>query len=139
MRIRVKPARRRLERVTVNLASMIDVSFLLLFYFMVGTMIQDRENRLSAGLQTEAGTGSVGDFQTQNIEVKVADGVPVYVVGTRTSRDRAELLSLLEPLPKTAGVFVKVYGDVPVGFAVSAVQIAHDAGFTQVTYVPAKP
>lgn len=139
MRIRVKPARRRLERVTVNLASMIDVSFLLLFYFMVGTMIHDRENRLSAGLQTEAGTGSVGDFQTQNIDVRVADGAPVYGVGARVCRDRAELASVLEPLPKSAGVFVKVYGDVPVGFAVAAVQVAHDAGFTQVTYVPSKP
>jgi biopolymer transport protein ExbD len=138
MHIRVKPTRRRLERVTVNLASMIDVSFLLLFYFMVGTMIQDRENRLSAGLQTEAGTGSVGDFQTQNIDVRVVDSAPVYVVGSRVCHDRAELALLLEPLPKSAGVFVKVFGDVPVGFAVTAVQVAHDAGFNQVTYVPAK-
>lgn len=138
MRIRVPPSRRRIDRVTINLASMIDVSFLLLFYFMVATMLEDRETRLSTGLQTQSGgSGSVGDFQTQNIEVRVVDSVPAYVIGTHVCRDRAQLTAALEPLPKTAGAFVKVSDDVNVGFAVAAVQIAHDVGFDQVTYVPA--
>jgi biopolymer transport protein ExbD len=123
----------------MNLASMIDVSFLLLFYFMVATMIHDRETRLSAGLQTQSGgPGSLGDFQTQNIEVRVESGKPVYVIGTNVCSTRDELRSILEPLPKSAGVFIQVHDDVPVSFAVAAVQTARDQGFEQVTYVPAK-
>ena len=140
MRIRARPTRRRLDRITINLASMIDVSFLLLFYFMVGTMIQNRENRLSTGLQTQSrgAEASVGDFQTQNIEVRRIDSAPCYLVGAHVCKDRGELAQVLGPLPKGAGVFIKVFGDVPVGFAVTAVQVAHDAGFEQVTYVPSK-
>ena len=124
---------------TVNLTSMIDVSFLLLFYFMVANMMDDRETRLSANLQTQSGeTGSQGDFQTQNIEVRVLEGSPAYVVGAHVCRDREQLLAVLRPLPKAAGAFVKVSDDVNVGFAVAAVQLAHDSGFEKVTYVPAK-
>jgi len=131
-------SRRRAGGVIINLASMIDVSFLLLFYFMVATMIDDRETRLSTNLQTQSGgSGSVGDFQTQNIEVRVVDAAPAYVVGGNVCRGREQLMQVLQPLPKAAGAFVKVFDDVNVGFAVAAVQTAHDAGFDQVTYVPA--
>src|SRR5688500_1855766 len=107
MRIHVPPARRRFDRITINLTSMIDVSFLLLFYFMVATMLQDRETRLSTGLQTQSpgAAGAVGDFQTQNIEVRMVEGASAYVLGTRALRDRAELAAALQPLPKGAGVF----------------------------------
>lgn len=124
---------------TINLASMIDVSFLLLFYFMMGTMIHNRENRLSTGLQTQAGgSGAVGDFQTQNIDVKLEGSTPIYVVGAHSCKTRDELAGVLRPLPKAAGVFVQVHDNVPVSFAVAAVQAARDEGFDQVTYVPAK-
>lgn len=140
MRIRVKPSRRRLDRVPINLASMIDVSFLILFYFMVATMLEDRETRLSTALRTQSpgAAGAVGDFQTQNIDVRIVDDSPGYQLGGRVLRSRRDLLEALTPLPKSAGVFIRVFDDVPVGFAVTAVQVAHDAGFEQVTYVPAK-
>jgi biopolymer transport protein ExbD len=124
--------------VIINLASMIDISFLLLFYFMVATMMADRETRLSTNLQTQAGgSGSVGDFQTQNIEVRLVDAAPAYIVGAHVCRGREQLIEVLQPLPKSAGAFIKVFDDVNVGFAVAAVQSAHDAGFDKVTYVPA--
>jgi biopolymer transport protein ExbD len=138
--IRKSPSRRRIDRITINLASMIDVSFILLFYFLVATMLEDRENRLSTGLQTQSANAAsaAGDFQTQVIEVRVIDDQPAYKIGEHMCRDRASLAAALEPLPKSQGVFVKVFDNVPVGFAVAAVQIARDAGFDQVTYVPAK-
>ena len=119
---------------------MIDVSFLLLFYFMVATMLEDRETRLSTGLQTQSpgDAGSVGDFQTQNIEVRIVDSAPSYVLGAHVCRTRADLAAALQSLPKGAGVFVKVFDGVDVGFAVAAIQIARDAGFEQVTYVPSQ-
>ena len=129
-----------LDRITINLASMIDVSFLLLFYFMVATILEDREKRLTTALQTQspANARAVSDFQTQNIEVRMIDSNPAYRLGSRTLRDRRQLAAALENLPRSAGVFVRVFDDVPVGFAVAAVQVARDAGFEQVTYVPAK-
>ena len=48
------------------------------------------------------------------------------------------LAKALANLPKTAGVFIRVSNQVPVGFAVAAIQAARDAGFDQVTYVPAQ-
>lgn len=140
MHIRKVQSRRRADRITVNLASMIDISFILLFYFLVASMLEDRENRLSTGLMTQSANAAsaAGDFQTQIIEVRQIDLEPAYRLGERIFRDRASLATALKPLPKSQGVFVKVYDGVPVGFAVAAVQVAHDSGFTQVTYVPAK-
>ena len=140
MRIGCRPSRRRLERITLNLVSMIDVTFLLLIYFMVTTVLARPEDRLSPTLQTDRDTVDAGmsDFQPQIIEVLAVDGAPAYRVGTRVLRTRAELLEVLGGLPKRVGVFIKVFDDVSVGFAVMAVQTARDAGFEQVTYVPAE-
>ena len=139
MRIGVSSKRRRYDRIVVNLASMIDVSFLILFYFMTGTMLGDREKRLSTALQTQSSSAAAAmDFQPQFVEVRAVDGGPAYVLGMHVCRSRAELAKVLEPLPKNPGVFVKVFEGTDVGFAVPAIQVARDAGFEQVTYVPAK-
>jgi biopolymer transport protein ExbD len=139
MRIRLRPSRRRLEQITLNLASMIDVTFLLLTYFMVTMVLAAQEDHLSPTLQTqrESASGEASDFQPQIIEVLPLNGAPVYRLGSRVLRDRHELAAALDPLPKSVGVFVNVGDGVPVGVAVAAIQIARDAGFEQVTYVPA--
>lgn len=139
MRIRIKPSRRRNDRITLNLASMIDVTFLLLIYFMVTTVLTKQEDRLSPTLQTEneSPSGEQSDFQPQIVKVMNMDGEPVYQLGPRLLREARALRDALEGLPKTAGVFVHVHDNVSVGFAVSAIQAARDAGFDQVTYVPA--
>ena len=140
MRIRVHKSRRRIDRITLELASMIDVTFLLLIYFMVTMVIVAREDHLSPTLQTESvsSVGAEDDFQPQVIEVFAENGAPVYRLGLRVLSERADLASALEPLPRSVGIFVKVYDGVSVEFAVAAIQVARDAGFDQVTYVPAK-
>ena len=139
MRIRAKPSSRRAERITLNLASMIDVTFLLLIYFMVAMVLRNQEDHLSPTLQTEseAAAGEASDFQPQIIEVMMLDGAPAYRIGARVLRERGELADAVAGLPRSVGVFVKVREGVPVGFAVQALQVSHDAGFDQVTYVPA--
>ncbi|MDY7107748.1 MAG: biopolymer transporter ExbD [Planctomycetota bacterium] len=138
MRIRARPSRRRLDRITLNLASMIDVTFLLLAYFMLTMVLTAREDHLSPTLQTQRDTlsGEASDFQPQIIEVVVLEGAPAYRLGTQVLRTREELAGALEGLPTEVGVFVKVYDGVNVGYAVAAIQLARDAGFQQVTYVP---
>ena len=44
--------RRRAERLTVNLTSMIDVTFLLLVYFLVSTVLARPEDLLTSSIQT---------------------------------------------------------------------------------------
>ncbi len=140
MRIRVPQSRRRLDRISLNLASMIDVTFLLLVYFIVTMVLLPPEDRLSPMLQTQAeAAGPTSDLQPQVIEVRRIDERPAYRLGTRVFSRKRDLAAALQPLPKSAGVFVHVFEHVPVEFAVAAMQAAHDAGFEQVTYVPGEP
>jgi biopolymer transport protein ExbD len=141
MKFHARPTRRRrAERITLNLASMIDVTFLLLIYFMLTTLLIPPEDRLSPTLQTQReGAAAAADFQPQIVEALLHEGRPTYRLGSRLLRTRDELSAAIEPLPRDRGVFVQVHGSVPVGFAVAAIQAARDAGFDPVTYVPRQP
>jgi biopolymer transport protein ExbD len=123
---------------TLNLASMIDVTFLLLMYFMVTVVVMANEDFLSPTLQTESksSTDAASDFQTQEVEVLAIDGRPAYRLGSRIVHDRAGLRDRLERLPKSVGLLVRVSDGINVEFAVAAIQVARDVGFDQVTYVP---
>ena len=118
---------------------MIDVTFLLLIYFMVTMIVSADEDRLDPALQaeTEKASAATSDFQPQRVDVLVLDGAPAYRIGQRVCRDRQALLGVLEKLPHSVGVTIHVHGGMTVEFAVAALQVAHDAGFDQVTYVPA--
>jgi len=139
MRLGSRHVRRRGDKIALNLASMIDIVFLLLIYFIVTATLTPPEDRLSAALQAAqqaSGTQS-SDFRPQIVEVLSLGGSPSYRLGSRVMMDRQSLFDALAPLPKDAGLFVKVYDGVPVGFAVIAVQTGKDVGFEDVTYVPA--
>jgi biopolymer transport protein ExbD len=140
MRVRHRPTRSRLERITLNLVSMIDVTFLLLIYFLLTTVFVQPEDRLSPLLQVRReAAAAASDFQPQVIDVIVHEGAPAYRLGSRLIRDRSELAAAIDPLLRAEGLFVQVHENVPVGFAVAAIQIARDAGFEPVTYVPKQP
>ncbi len=137
--MRPKRSRRR-STITLNLASMIDVTFLLLLYFLVTTVLARPEDRLSPSLQTksESSAGPTSDFQPQIVDVLRIDGQPVFRLGVRVFRDKASLAAALRPLPKSAGLFVHVFDDASVGAVAAAFQAGKDVGFEQVTYVPAE-
>jgi biopolymer transport protein ExbD len=122
------------------MASMIDVTFLLLIYFMVTMILTPTEDRRSPTLQTRAdsSSGPSSDFQPQVVEVLVVDGAPGYRIGRRVVRVRDELAEILAGLPVDPGLFVQVSDGVPVGLVATAIQLARDAGFEKVTYVPAE-
>ena len=137
MRIRVKSSRRQTQRITLSLASMIDVTFLLLAYFIV-TSARAHEDKLSPNIQTQQqAQGTPSDFQPQIVRVAIEAGSPVYRLGERIMTDKEQLREALRGLHKETGVFVHVADGVPIGFAVAGIQAARDAGFEQVTYVPA--
>jgi biopolymer transport protein ExbD len=139
MKFGTRTARRNRERITLNLASMIDIVFLLLIYFIVTATLRPPEDRLSTALQSAQRVSGAqsNDFRPQVVEVLTVNGSPSYRLGARVMTDRSALHEALTPLPKDAGLFIKVHDGVPVGFAVVAVQTGKDAGFEKVTYVPA--
>ncbi len=117
------------NRVQLNLASMIDVVFLLLIFFLFSSIITPSESQLTPNIQTQS-----ADSASRSVEM--VDGRPAYRIGSRIITDRRELETLLRSLPHELGVFVRVDDAAPVGFAVSAIQVCRDAGFEKVTYVP---
>jgi biopolymer transport protein ExbD len=139
MRFAAAPSRRRqMQRITLNLASMIDVTFLLLIYFLLTTVLAVPEDKLTPTLQVRQEREQVeaADFQPHIVEVSIVNGQPAYAIGARVLRTREALREVLDGLDRESGVFVSVHDHVPVGFAVAAVQTARDAGYDQVTYVP---
>jgi len=130
--------RRGLNKTALNLSSMIDVTFLLLIYFIVTTVFNPAEDNLSPALQVEGSGVSVDqDFEPQIISVTIIDSRPVYQIGGHFASSRAELIEVISTLPTDPGIIIRVDDDVPVGFAVAAVQEARNVGFEKVTYVPA--
>lgn len=128
------------REVELNFASMIDVVFLLLVFFIATSTIARPESRLSPALQTKEDnqTNTQADFTPQVIKLEVIDGTPVYILGGRILYKRTELVDLLKALPKELGIFVEVADNIPFGFTASAIQCTRDAGFDKVTYVPQK-
>ena len=105
--IRGTASRRRRQHIQLNLASMIDVTFLLLLYFLVTTVLARPEDRLSPSLktQTDSAAGPTADFQPQIIDVMIVDGAPAFRLGSAVMRDRASLTEALRPLHKPSGLF----------------------------------
>ena len=139
MRFSASKHRHKLNRAAVNLSSMIDVTFLLLVYFIVTTVLATPEDLLSPALKVEEGTSlTQEDLEPQIIEVKMQNGAPVYAIGEHICSDRNSLIDVISTLPIEPGLIIRVGNEVPVGFAIAAIQIARDANFDKVTYVPAK-
>ncbi len=140
MRMRRRTSRRKYDKISLELASMIDVTFLLLIFFLVTTVLADPEDRLRPTLQTqrESASGQMSDFQPQIIRVQSLDDGPAYRLGSNIYRERTSLADAIARFTTDLGVFNEVEDGVPVGFSVAAVQVARDAGFEKVTYVPGK-
>ena len=126
------------NRLIMNMTSMIDVTFLLLVYFMVSTVLASPEDRLTPTIRTqdESASGSNADFQPQIVDVLMVGGKPTYRLGQIDMTSVADLKARLSGLPVELGVFIRGGEGVSVGFTMAAIQAARDAGFVQVTYVP---
>ncbi len=126
------------KRLVMNMTSLIDVTFLLLVYFMVSTVMARPEDRLTPTIQTQdqSAGGSDADFQPQSVDVLLLDGVQVYQLGQQVMKNPQELRQRLSSLPLDLGVLIRAGDGVSVGFTMAAIQAARDAGFKQVTYVP---
>jgi len=121
----------------LQIASMIDVVFLLLIYFMLTTTLEPPESQLTPALASSE-PGAPTALQPQTIEHAREGGADAFVVGSRVLADQASLTAVLAELPKESGVIVKAPDAVRVSWAAAAVQAARDAGFEKVTYAPSR-
>lgn len=121
------------------LTSLIDCVFLLLIYFLVTSSLVPNERNLSSALRSQrGGAGRAADLQPQVVMVDTINGEPSYTLGSNRFSTRDALTRVLRVLPKESGVFVRATGRATVAGAAAAIQACKDAGFTRVSYVPAK-
>ena len=134
-----QPNARRPALTRMSMTPMIDVTFLLLVFFLVSTSQSPPESSLSQGLQAvSASAGSTSDLERQSLEIVDHLGAPAYRVGSRTVRTQDELAPILSALPKEQGIFVEGSDSALALHAAEAIQACRDAGFTKVTYVPTR-
>ncbi|MBV4519760.1 biopolymer transporter ExbD [Pseudomonas sp. SWRI74] len=106
----MKFRRKQRENVDINLASLIDVVFILLLFFVVTTTFT-RETQLRVELP-EAVSGASADDQTRQLDVAIsADGV--FSVNNRIL-PKSDLATLMEALQKESN------GDTKMPLSISA-------------------
>ncbi|MFO0895734.1 MAG: biopolymer transporter ExbD [Phycisphaerales bacterium] len=130
---RLDPAGLRLPVV-----ALIDVVFFLLFYFIIAGTLAAEEAELSGTLAVQGGGSSGSPLSPQLVSVEPEGGRVVFRIGARTLPDRGGLLAALRELPKDPGVVIQANDRVDVESVATAMQMAHDAGFTKVTFAPSE-
>jgi biopolymer transport protein ExbD len=133
-----KSNRRGMNRAALSMSSMIDVTFLLLIYFIVSTVLSKPEDQLNPALLVDQGSTVVESLlEPQILLVQQENLRSVYKLGSQVFTTREQLAEVLINLPKEPGIIIKTDNSVLVGFAVAAIQESRNAGFEKVTYVPA--
>ncbi len=126
--------------VEMQMTSMIDVTFLLLIFFMATSGFQQTERELNPAIKVNkpASTKATSRVEPAIIDVgKATGGAYVYKLGGREFSDPAELETVLRKLEsKGDGAFVRAEDDAPFNMAAAAIQAAKQAGYVGVSYVP---
>ncbi len=123
----------------MSTASLIDVVFLLLIFFLVTTTYLPPEHELDPAILVERqakGASSV-NIEPLSIEIVRHEGVAVYRVGATIGTELATIQPIIDQYPeKTAGAWIRLSDDVPFGMAALAVNACKAAGFQAVSLVP---
>lgn len=147
MRFAAHAARKRRPGAMLGMTSLIDATFLLLAYFIFTVGVQRPEANLAAAMVMESQqVGGASLLEPQVVEVMPSDSVShsgaagaVFQLGVVKHASAAALTAALAGLPRDPGVVIRVHAGVQVADAAAAMQAAVDAGFSEVSYVPAAP
>ncbi|WP_110969357.1 ExbD/TolR family protein [Pseudomonas huaxiensis] len=140
----MKFRRKQRENVDINLASLIDVVFILLLFFVVTTTFT-RETQLRVELPEAASGAPVPDSEQKLVEISIsAEGV--YSVNNHLL-PKSDLATLTEALQKEAGgdtklpLAISADGKTPHQAVVTAMDAAGKLGFShlRMTTVEAAP
>lgn len=127
------PPRRRGPAIGLNLATMLDATFLLLAYFLVTAAVEPRESRLESGLLL-AGEPLAADLETAVLEIALEGDATVFRLGQRSLRDPAALREALRRLDPESPIRLAVRSGPRVEAVAAALQAIEDAGFREVDY-----
>ncbi len=127
------------SKLRLPLVALIDVILFLLIYFLYAGSLDAEEAQLAAALQSrQAGGGGLFDLEPQILNVDETDGTAVFRIGSLEFKDRSSLVNALKKLPPDAGITIRVADRASVAAAAAATQACHDAGFSKISYLPAK-
>jgi biopolymer transport protein ExbD len=124
--------------IELQMTSMIDVTFLLLIFFMVTSNFMKTERELDPAIKiNKQASHSQSHLEPTIIQVEQGKSDFVMKLGGREFTTAAELIVILRQLEnKTEGAFVRVAPDAPFELAASAIQACKSAGFLKVSYQP---
>lgn len=131
---------RHQSKIELQMASMIDVVFLLLIFFIVTSSFNKTERELNPAIKVQktAPAQAASDLAPAIVDVtRGAAGSYVYKVGGREMTSAAELTDVLRQFDnKLDGAFIRVEDDAPFQMAADAIQASKNARFSLVFYVP---
>lgn len=123
----------------LSTASMIDVVFLLLIFFLVTTTFLPPERQLDPAILVERqarGATSV-NIEPLSIEIVRHEGIAVYRAGATIGQELSAIQPIIDQYPdKSSGAWIRLADDVPFGMAAVAVNACKEAGFQPVSLVP---
>lgn len=126
--------------VDMQMTSMIDVTFLLLIFFMTTAGFQQTERELDPAIKVNKPSTARATSRVEPAIVDVGRGTGgkfVFKLGGREMATADELEDVLRKLEsKGDGAFIRAENETPFDMAASAIQAAKQAGFIGVTYVP---
>lgn len=125
--------------VEMQMTSMIDVTFLLLIFFMVTSSFHQTERELDPGIKVDkkAAASRTSPVEPAIVDVSLGGTGFVFKLGGREFITSAELVVVLKQFEnKNDGAFVRVNDEAPFEMAAAAIQACKDAGFVNVSYVP---
>lgn len=126
------------RKIELAMTSMIDMTFLLLIFFMTTGGFMTVERNLDPAIKDRpSGPVTGSDLEPAIVEVVRSGAGYVYRVGSREMTSDAELTALLTQFPnKLDGAFVRVSDRAPFQMAAAAIQACKNARFQAVAYVP---
>ena len=125
--------------VELQMTSMIDVTFLLLIFFMITSSFIKTERELDPQLKVnkQAPTSATSRVEPVIIDLVAVGNGFVMRLGGRDFSTAPELSGVLRQLPHPGeGAFVRVPPNAPFELAATAIQACKTAGILQVSYVP---
>lgn len=137
MNLQRRRRHREMSLIRLPLVALIDVVLFMLMYFVMAGTLSGSEATLASALGADRGGAGTG----QKLAAQIIDVIPdgdrtVFRIGGRALADRAALADVVSRLPTAPGIIVRVSDRAPVSAAAAALQIARDAGFRRVSYVP---
>jgi biopolymer transport protein ExbD len=127
------------SKIELAMASMIDVVFLLLIFFMTTASFVKTERELDSAIKVKKKSvqQTPRDLQPAIVDIVRGDMGFVYRIGSRDMATAEELTDVLRQFDNKAdGAFVRVSDEAPFQMAAAAIQACKSANFLTVSYVP---